>query len=147
EFRWKLGAHVAAHSLVREKRTRINPDSVILYRWSLISKEEPDMTAPTRAREWIWPADVLTFAAEHGLAPYLEPVLEMTRRLFPGRAIATEVTADYEIPDERYITVWVNVTGLTVEQLGAAEDAWYAQLRQLCSRKNESLFYLGVEGN
>ena len=70
----------------------------------------------------------------------------MTRQIFPGRPISVEATADYEIPDERYITVWVDVTGLTVDQLGAAEDQWYAQLRQLCSREREAGFYLGMEG-
>ena len=63
--------------------------------------EEGNMSTPTRTREWIWPADVLAFAGERGLTPYLEPVLTLTRRIFPERMTETEMTADYEIPDER----------------------------------------------
>jgi len=105
------------------------------------------MVAPTQATEWTWPADVLAFADEHGLTPYLEPVREMTRRIFPGQQPEAEMTADCEIPDERYITLWVKVTDLTVEQLGTVRDKWYAELRDICSRERESGFFLGMEGS
>ena len=102
-------------------------------------------TTPTAAG-WTWPADVLAFAAERGLTSYLEPVLEMSRRVFPGRRITAEMAADYEIPDERYITVWVDVTGLAAKQLGDQSDCWYAELREICGRDRESRFHLGMEG-
>ena len=50
--------------------------------------------------DWTWPPEVLALADEQGLAPYLEPVVAMTRQIFPGRPISVEATADYEIPDE-----------------------------------------------
>lgn len=103
-------------------------------------------TTPTVA-DWTWPTPVLAFAAEHGLTPYLEPVLEMTRRAFPGRPITAEMTADYEIPDERYVAVWVDVTGLTADQLGDQSDRWYSGLREICGRDREERFYLGMEGS
>ena len=105
------------------------------------------MTAPTRSREWTWPADVLAFAADLGLTQDLEPVLVMTRRIFSGRHMTAEMAADYEIPDERYITVWVDVTGLTVDQLGDHSDRWYAGVREICGRDRESRFHLGMEGS
>lgn len=104
------------------------------------------MATPTTATSWTWPAEVLAFAAEQGVTAYLEPVLEMTRRLFPDRPITAEVAADYEIPDERYITVWVEVTGLTVDQLGDRSERWYAGLREIGGRDRESWFHLGMEG-
>ena len=104
------------------------------------------MAIATPMTGWTWAPEVLAFAGEHGLTPYLEPVLALTRRIFPGRPITAEMTADYEIPDERYITVWVDVTGLTADQLGDQSDRWYAGVREICSRDRESLFHLGMEG-
>jgi len=40
----------------------------------------------------------------------------------------------------------VDVTGLTVEQLGASREQWYAELRHICGRDRESGFFLGMEG-
>jgi hypothetical protein len=105
------------------------------------------MTVPGRARPWACPPDVLAFAEEKSLGQYLEPLLEMTRRTFPGRFMSVSMQADGEIPDERYIAVWVKITGLSVAQLAEAEDRWYAEMRQLCSRAHETFFYLGAQGN
>jgi hypothetical protein len=102
------------------------------------------MTAPAHPTELT--AEVTAFAEEHGLAPFLEPVFEMTRQIFSGRRVIAETTADYEIPEERYITVWVDVTGLTADAIGDHSDRWYAALRQICGRPRESLFHLGMEG-
>lgn len=104
------------------------------------------MAAPTATAEWTWPPDVLAFAAAHDLTPYLEPVLEMTRRLFPGRRLMAEVTADYEIPDECYVTIWVEVPDLTTEQLLTTQDQWYDELRRQCGLEDAYWFYLGMHG-
>ena len=39
--------------------------------------------ASTVWTNWIWPEDVLAFAAEHGAEQYLEPLREASARLFP----------------------------------------------------------------
>jgi hypothetical protein len=92
------------------------------------------------------PGDVAAFAQQHGVTTYVEPVLEMTRQIFPGRRVTAERTADFEIPDACYTTVWVDVTGLTADTIGDHSDRWYAALRQICGRARESLFHLGMEG-
>lgn len=102
------------------------------------------MTAATR--EWNCPADVFTFADEQGLTPYLGPVQQMTQRIFPGRPIETMLTADPEIMDERYLTIWVEVPELPVEQYTAVREQWYAALHQLCPRGLDRLFFLGMHG-
>jgi hypothetical protein len=57
------------------------------------------MSTRVSSDAWIWPDDVLAFAAEAGLTPFLEPVLAMTQRLFPGRVLRAALEVDWEIPD------------------------------------------------
>ena len=58
----------------------------------------PTTTAPPP----VLPADVIAFAADHGVSDYLAPVAEMTRQVFSGAAsISVVVEDDYEVPDER----------------------------------------------
>jgi DNA-directed RNA polymerase specialized sigma24 family protein len=104
------------------------------------------MTTPTSTQQWTWPADVLAFADEQGVRAYLDPVLEMTRQLLPGRLSAVEMAADYELPNERCITFWADINGLTVVEIGDVTDRWYAEVRQLVSRARASCFHLGMHG-
>jgi hypothetical protein len=115
--------------------------------WSGVSNEESSMTAPARTTESAWPVDVLALAGEKGIMAYLDPVAGMTQQIFPGRSVRVSLQADHEIAEERYVTVWVNVTGLSIDLVAEAEEHWYRNLRQICSRAYESLFYLGMEGN
>lgn len=102
------------------------------------------MATAAPATGWTWPADVQAFAADHNVTPELEPVLQLTRRLFPDRFIGAEMKADYEMPDERYITIWVNSAGLTLEQLRAAETAWHSELRRQCLHDRDRCFFLAT---
>ena len=70
----------------------------------------------------------------------------MTRRIFPGRRLDTALEADWEVPNERYLAIWVDATGLTAEQLLAAERRWTTELRQQGWRGAEHWFFLGMEG-
>jgi hypothetical protein len=103
------------------------------------------VTAPARAIEWMWPANVLAFADEHQLTAYLEPVLEMTRQLFPGRVREAVLEADWEIP-ERYITIDVDITGLDVGQIGATRNRWLTELCRVCPANQIFLFHIGLVG-
>lgn len=105
------------------------------------------MTAPTRTTERAWQADVLSFADARGLTGYLDPVLGTTRRLFPGRNVEVAMQADREIPDDRYIAVWVDGAGMTADQLLATERQWATEVRQLCSGGEDRWFFLGMYGS
>jgi hypothetical protein len=68
------------------------------------------MAAPTTAATaWEWPADVLAFAAERQVQSYLEPLLEVTRQVFPtAPSITIYVDEDPEILDDRHIVFEVH---------------------------------------
>jgi hypothetical protein len=98
-------------------------------------------TAPPAAT-WSWPADVLTFAAKHGITPYLDQLLSVTQRLFPNRLLRVFVEEDPEIPDDCYLSFEVDITGMTVEELGATRRAWTDALYALCPFPLPGLFSL-----
>lgn len=89
-------------------------------------------------------ADVLAFAAEHGVADYLAALLEMTRRIFPTAPIRTLVEEDAEIADMRYILLEVDVAGLDVDQLVEAQHQWSTGLFAYCPSTHAHLFCLGT---
>jgi hypothetical protein len=101
------------------------------------------MAAPTSSA--LFPADVLEFAAHTGVLAFLERVQEITQRIFPGHAMDVTVTADPEIADERYLTVWVEVPEWTADQFTAARDRWYSELNQVCPDQR-GCFYLAMHG-
>ena len=54
-------------------------------------------TAAPTAETWTWPPDVLAFAAAQGVSAYLDPLLDATRRVFPGTSLETVVEDDPEV--------------------------------------------------
>ena len=50
------------------------------------------MTPNATASPPVIPADVAAFAAQRGVADYVGPLLDLTRRLFPGAAAAIIAT-------------------------------------------------------
>src|SRR5258708_5980242 len=73
------------------------------------------------ATAWQWSPEVLAFAKEKGVAEYLEPLREATRRLFPtALKLEVSVEADVEYPDIRKIVFecWVTVADVP-DYLGA----------------------------
>jgi hypothetical protein len=88
------------------------------------------MAAPVKtATEWQWPTEVVSFAITHNLDSYLEPLLEITRRLFPtARRLAVRVDKDPEIRDEAHIAFEVEVAGLTPVEAVAADREWGREL-------------------
>jgi hypothetical protein len=63
------------------------------------------------------PSEVAEFATKHGVADYLEPVLEMTRRIFVNRPITVLLDEDPEIADLRHIVFEADCTGMTADEL------------------------------
>jgi hypothetical protein len=90
----------------------------------------------------VLPADVIAFAAEHGAADYVMPIVDMTRGVFPDAPITPRVEEDAEVPEERYILVEVNVAELGVDQLVEAQQQWSAGLFVHCPPTHAHLFCL-----
>jgi len=104
------------------------------------------MATLTGTTGWTWSPAVHAFADEEGVTPYLEPVLALTRRLFPGRVLRASVEADGEIPGERYLAIDVDIAGLEADAVVAARRLWDRELAHHCPRDLRHSFYLGIVG-
>lgn len=93
------------------------------------------------------PPDVAAFAAERGLTPYLEPVIQLTDRVFPGRRREVFVEADMEIADLRWIAIGVDLTGLSVDEMLARENTWTKEIFSHCPSTHVCDFVLAVEAS
>jgi hypothetical protein len=98
-------------------------------------------TAPAAS---VVPADVAAFAAEHGGAEFIHPLLEMTHHLFPAVPLTLRLEDDMEIPDLRWIVFDIDVVGLEVDQLVAGQQQWSRALFQHCPATHAHLFVLGM---
>jgi len=102
------------------------------------------ITAALPRREW--PREVAEFAAEQGAEQYLPAVMEMTRRLFPGaRRLEILLEADWEIANQKYLVVEVDMVGWDVSQAVAARHQWIQELRRCCPSPRPGPFVLGLE--
>jgi hypothetical protein len=92
------------------------------------------MSAPiTAAAAWQWPADVLEFAETSNVRQYLDPLLEVTRRVFPtARRIQVSVEDDPEIRDDRHVVFDVQVPAPDVPDYVAAQHRWSRELSRCC---------------
>jgi len=89
--------------------------------------------AVSKAARWEWPADVLEFAAQRKLEPYLEPLLQATHRAFPtARWVKVQLQEDLVIEDYWQTIFIVRVVGLTPTQAVAAMNQWADDLFQCC---------------
>jgi hypothetical protein len=88
------------------------------------------------------PVDVLDFAKEHNVVDHLQPLLSITRQVFPAAPISLRIDDDPEIADYRTIRYEVDVTGWGVEELVAAHNRWRDQLFQVCPSPDIWLFRL-----
>ncbi len=82
---------------------------------------------------WQWSADVLTYAAEHGVAEYLEPLLEATRRLFPTAVgLRVFLEKDPELRDVTFLIFEARVPRADIPDYLEARHRWGAELRRIC---------------
>lgn len=100
------------------------------------------MPPATTTPQPVLPADVVAFAAEHGVTDYLLPLLEMTRRAFPTAPIKTQVVEDAETPEDRYIVFEVDDAALDVDQMVEAQHEWSGKLFVHCPTTHAHLFCL-----
>ncbi|HEY1860959.1 MAG TPA: hypothetical protein VGG61_11420 [Gemmataceae bacterium] len=103
-------------------------------------------TAAPTAATWTWPPDVLAFAAEQGATKFLEPMLEMTRRVFPNaRKLSVCLEEDWEIANERWIAFEVQMAGLTPDQYVELHNQWSDGLFEACPAPQVCTFVLALD--
>jgi hypothetical protein len=89
------------------------------------------LSTPTST--WQWPVGVLDFAARHKVAPYLDPLLAATRRVYPtARSLRVYMELDPELRDEWHILFEVEVPRSDIPNYVQAQHAWGAELFRLC---------------
>jgi hypothetical protein len=101
--------------------------------------------APTTGT-WSWPPNVLALAAELGVTEYLEPVFEMTRRVFPNaHRVSARVEDDWEIANECWISIEVQEVGLTADLYLKRHEDWCKGLFEVCPAPNVCTFVLALD--
>ena len=101
------------------------------------------ITTPT---PWTWSADVLAFAAEQNVASYLDPLLEVTRQIFPTALdLKVYVDDDPEIRDDRHIVFELRVPEGDVPAFVETRHRWHRELRRFCPSPLVCVFRLFVQ--
>ena len=93
-----------------------------------------------------WPAippEVQEFAAEKGVSPYLNAVIDLARRAFPSSALCVSLGQDAEDETHRYIALDVEVGGRATEELLAGQRTWSAGVGRVCPSRLAVYFVLG----
>src|SRR3954451_24407036 len=79
----------------------------------------------TSAPPWQWPADVVAYAAKFNLADYLEPLRELTLRLFPTAvSFRAYLDPDPEIRDLTFLILEVIVPERDIPNWLEADRQW-----------------------
>lgn len=90
--------------------------------------------------------DVVAFAREHQGEQCLQPLLEATHRIFPtASSIKVGVEEDPELRDNTQIVFDVQVAGLPLDQVRAAEKQWYQEKIRLYPQLRKILFCLRLD--
>jgi hypothetical protein len=91
-------------------------------------------------------ADVLAFAAEQGVTDFLQPILDMTRRVFPeNRRIQAVLQDDPELPGDQHMVFEVQVGAMDVDRSVERHWQWSRDLFQICPATHACLFGLHVD--
>jgi hypothetical protein len=99
-------------------------------------------TTPTTT-PWTWSPEVLAFAKEQNVAQYLEPLLEVTRQLFPTtQSLKVYVDQDPEIRDLRSIVFEPHVPDKDLPSFVEAVHSWHRGLRRFCPAPLACVFSL-----
>jgi hypothetical protein len=92
-----------------------------------------------------WPADVLAFATKHKVDQYLEPLMEVTRTLFPSAEIKVLFENDWEYPEEQFIVFVVHLPRLDISDFLAADRKWREEKLRVCPVGALHLFVFSLE--
>lgn len=92
---------------------------------------------PATTDAFVYPADVLEFAAKQGILDRLEPLRLATLRLFPTGALTVKFVPDAEMKELDAILFEVTVKVADVPDLREAERVWFAESRALMPRPSK----------
>ena len=91
----------------------------------------------------VFSTEVLAFAAEHQAQDCLQPLLEVTHRIFPtARFVRVRVADDPELHDNRQILFHVQVAGLSLDEARTADNRWTQEFFRICPPLRKFLFCL-----
>ena len=89
--------------------------------------------AVSRQTKREWPADVLEFAAPRNLEPYLEPLLQALRRVFPtAKLIHAKLEEDLVVEGHWQVVFDVQIVGLSAVEARASQKAWHQEMVSIC---------------
>ena len=89
------------------------------------------------------PADVQEFAAEKGVSPYLNAMIDLARQAFPSSAVCVSLGQDAEDEMHQYIALDVEAGGQATEELLAGQRTWSAGISRICPSRHAVYFVLG----
>jgi len=90
---------------------------------------------------WTWSPEVLQFARDHGVAEYLDPMMEATRELFPtAREIRVMVETDPELAGVQAIVWEVDVLQADVGNYQDRNKQWMRAFMTICPKTLGHLF-------
>jgi hypothetical protein len=89
------------------------------------------------------PPEVEAFAAEKGVNPYLNAVIDLARQSFPSSALSVSVGQDAEDEMHRYIALDVEAGSQTTEELLTGQRRWSAGVGRVCPSRHAVFFVLG----
>ncbi|HTU93258.1 MAG TPA: hypothetical protein VMF69_24470 [Gemmataceae bacterium] len=89
------------------------------------------------------PPEVELFAAEKGISPYLNAVIDLARQAFPSSVLCVSLGQDAEDERHEYIALDVEVSGQAAEELLAGQRIWSAGIPGVCPSRYAVYFVLG----
>ncbi len=92
----------------------------------------------------VFPADVLAFAAAHGVTDYLVPLYELAADGFPGIDATVHLELDGEIPDLGWIVFRMAASSWPYERSWAAKERWRNTVHATFPKDVRGLFGLDV---
>src|SRR5437879_4353913 len=82
------------------------------------------MTQPATTRTTDVPAEVWDFAEKNGVAEYVQPLLEMTRAVFPEEPVNVLLEQDHELQDVWHIVFEVDTNNLELDDYSERHHRW-----------------------
>ncbi len=99
---------------------------------------------PAAPAVYSWPADVLAFATSQQVRPFLDPLLDATRRLFPAAQIKVLLETDPEFTGETHILFEVEIPSAAISNYVKAQHFWIDELYRVCPAPLVLLFRLAL---
>jgi hypothetical protein len=101
-----------------------------------MNQANPTLPPPTPTN------DVLAFADEKGLRPYLSRILELSRQAFPQAPISVYLNERVEPPHEMDLVIQVLSKGLDHESIQKGYEFWHRQMAGLVPQHLRSFVWL-----